>query len=277
MINFFLDIEPVFDYITQRSNNWNTEGAMANNSIQRAGKIMSLFSEKRPAIGVTEIARELALPKSTAHSLIQGMVKTGMLEKDRVNGKYQMGLKLFAMAFRMISTNELYRVSKEILKRISIDYQLNVRLVIWERDALLAIVECQPNVVSFGPSLYARSFAYCTASGLVLLAYKTVEEQKQYLKRTELKAFSPYTITDPKMLLKKFKEIRKQGWGFSDQATGVGRCAVAAPIYGHDGDVVAALALSGTKEQFEGKTFNLLKETAIETSNAISQDIGYYQ
>ena len=66
-------------------------------SVKRAFKILEYISMNGRA-GVSEIARELSLNKSTAFGLINTMVSAGYLQQVTNNGKYEISLKLYHLA-----------------------------------------------------------------------------------------------------------------------------------------------------------------------------------
>jgi len=95
------------------------------------------------------------------------------------------------------------------------------------------------------------------------------------LKNTVLKKFTPNTITDPLLLKKELKKIRKQGFAFSDQEVYLGTRGIAAPVFNHKREIVAGLTIAGPRERLTDKKMpwfiRLVKENALRASH----ELGY--
>ncbi len=50
-------------------------------SVNKASKVLDLFSVERPALGPTEVANELGIAKSTAHALLGELTNVGLTER----------------------------------------------------------------------------------------------------------------------------------------------------------------------------------------------------
>ena len=72
----------------------------------------------------------------------------------------------------------------------------------------------------------------------------------QLLSRTELKAFTPLTKTDPDQLVGELAKVRSQGFAVIDQELELGLCSIAVPLRNDHGMVVAALNIGAPAAQF---------------------------
>ena len=59
-----------------------------NNSIGNVAKILSLFTSANPKWGISDIARELGVSKTTSYNLISSLEKIGFLFHDEESKKY---------------------------------------------------------------------------------------------------------------------------------------------------------------------------------------------
>jgi len=110
--------------------------------------------------------------------------------------------------------------------------------------------------------------------GQVLLAHLSPAELENYFHNVELKSFTGKTIIDQTQLMKKFKEIRENGWVFVEQQLEEGLSSIAAPIKNTDGKVIAAINISAHADRIS----NIIKEEKfipllLETANQISIDL----
>src|SRR5258708_21694806 len=78
--------------------NTNGRGRRARlSSVATAIRLLKAFSEDEVEIGISALARRLGLAKSTVHRLAVTLVSEGLLEQNRENGKYQLGIALFRL------------------------------------------------------------------------------------------------------------------------------------------------------------------------------------
>jgi len=84
---------------------------------------------------------------------------------------------------------------------------------------------------------------HISAIGQVLLAFAPQQVQDEVL-AGDLPAFTQYTYTDRDTLERVLADIRRTGYAVSDRQTDLENIAVAAPVRGFDGSVIAAVSLS---------------------------------
>jgi DNA-binding IclR family transcriptional regulator len=94
--------------------------------------------------------------------------------------------------------------------------------------------------------LGSQTPAYCTAAGKAILAFLPENEAKQIIARSELRAYTPFTITDPSKILRELKKIRTVGFAVSNQEYLVGDVSIAAPVFRDEGIVIGAV-ITGLK------------------------------
>jgi len=119
--------------------------------------------------------------------------------------------------------------------------------------------------------------AYCTSLGRALLAYKSFDELKEFFKLTELKPYTPNTITDLDTLKEVLAKIRQDGYAINNQELEIGLISAAAPIHNAKGEAVAAINISMSSarvslDELKQKFIPVLIQTAKQISNAL----GYY-
>ena len=112
---------------------------------------------------------------------------------------------------------------------------------------------------------------YCTGLGKTFLAFMPDEERERIVNQTDMKSFTNKTIVDKNVLRKKLIQYRSLGYSIDDEE---GLYCLAAPIFGIDNELVAAISVAGPKERVCMKKDNILKQIK-HTSLIISKDMGY--
>ncbi|MGK5114797.1 IclR family transcriptional regulator [Geodermatophilus sp. CPCC 205506] len=203
--------------------------------------VLDAFTRERPALTLSEIARAVGVPLSTAHRLVGELRRWGGLERD-ADGRFRVGLRLFelgALAPRGLGLREAALPFMEDLYEVT---HQNVQLAVRD-DVEVLFVErfAARDAVTVLTQVGGRFALPPTGVGLVLLAYAPVEVQERVL-AAPLRRYTPHTITDPRTLRRVLAEVRRTGLAISDRQVTADAVSAAAPI--HLGDaVVAALSV----------------------------------
>jgi IclR family KDG regulon transcriptional repressor len=78
-----------------------TEASAQLSSVNNAMRLIKIFTDERYEMGLSELARRLALPKSSVHRLATALVESNMLVHHAASGKYRLGLLMFELASLM--------------------------------------------------------------------------------------------------------------------------------------------------------------------------------
>src|SRR5918997_710789 len=190
-----------------QSGNGERSAVAAVQSVYRALCVLEILAAHGEA-GVTEVAAELGVHKSTA--------------------------------FRLVAVQ-----GRRVCEALAADLEETVNIAILDSDRAVNVSQARgPAALSTHNWVGQGTPLHATSSGKVLLAHATDAVRKGVLSR-DLPRYTAGTITDPEVLQQHLDLIIEQGWGATAEEYEVGLNAVAAPVRGADGDVVAALSVSG--------------------------------
>ncbi|NEK58626.1 IclR family transcriptional regulator [Geodermatophilus sabuli] len=203
--------------------------------------VLDAFTRERSALTLSEIARAVGVPLSTAHRLVGELRRWGGLERD-LDGRFRIGLRVWeigALAPRGLGLREAALPFMEDLYEVT---HQNVQLAVRE-DVEVVFVErfASRSAVNVLTQVGGRFALAPTGVGQVLLAHAPVEVQERVL-AAPMRKYTPHTITDPRHLRRLLADIRRTGFAISEQQVTPGGVSVAAPILSGDA-VVAALSV----------------------------------
>ncbi|MEY9849072.1 IclR family transcriptional regulator [Streptacidiphilus sp. MAP5-3] len=213
-------------------------------SVDRAVTILELLARRGEA-GVTEIAAELGVHKSTAFRLVAALELRGLVEQPGERGKYRLGLGLVRLAGAATVRLDLSQQSRPVCERLAAEVAETINVAILDGDAAVNVDQVLgPSALTTHNWVGQRTPLHATSSGKVLLAHLpgTALEQRLAL---ELTRFTPRTVTDPTLLRQQLDAARADGFACTVEELETGLNAVAAPVYAHNGQVVAAVSVSG--------------------------------
>lgn len=244
-------------------------------SVERAIRILELLS-KNTKMGITEISKNLGLPKTTTFDIVSTLHEKGILEKDEENNKYFLGLKLFELGDAARSNFELRKIAVPFLKELNNKLDETIHLTVRDNDEVLYI-ECFESTKRLRTYsvIGVRAPLYCTAVGKALLAFLPDDEIKKLIRKRGFTRFTPNTITDEEKLFEEIKKIRELGYSIDDVEHEEGVRCVGAPIRDHTGKVVASISVSGPTQRVTRSKVPQLAKTVMDTADAISRRLGY--
>ncbi|MGB3634089.1 MAG: IclR family transcriptional regulator [Rubrobacteraceae bacterium] len=244
-------------------------------SVDRAITVMELLSSQGWS-GVTEVANELDIHKSTAYRLLATLRDRGLVEQDSGTEKYRLGFGVVLLASTVTAELDIVRYAQPICERLSDETEETVTVTALEDDE--AVIIHQSISTS---SMMAVDWSgwhtplHASAAGKVLLAYMP-EKQRQHILRKPLEELTEHTVTDRDVLQQQLQEIRDTGYGCTIEELEVGINAVGAPILAADGAVIAAVAISGPVFRLPAESVPEMGELVKKTAAEISRSLGFY-
>jgi DNA-binding IclR family transcriptional regulator len=243
-------------------------------SVRRALRALELISESGEC-GVTELGRKLGVHKATASRLVATLAERGFVERDPITEKYRLGFGLIALAGAAVGANDLVRSARPIIEDLAERTRETVNVGVLSGDAVVYVdqVAGTRSIVSVN-WVGQRTPLHCTSNGKVLLAFMR-EDARDRLLAEPLPRLTPRTITDPDRLRSQLTEIRARGYAQTMDELEEGLNAVAAPIRGMNGDLVAALSVSGPAFRMRGVDLPRIGRATAEAAAVVSRRLGH--
>jgi DNA-binding IclR family transcriptional regulator len=241
-------------------------------SVDRAISIMEFLS-RRGWTGVTEVANELNIHKSTAYRLLVTLRDRGLIEQDAATEKYRLGFGLVLLASSVRADLDILRCARPVCERLSEQTRETVTVAVLEGDDAIVIHQTISRSSALNVDWTGRHTPlHVTAAGKVFLAHMPDDQRDSILERP-LERFTQNTIVDPAALRDHIRTIRDKGYAYTVEELEVGLNAVAAPIRCADGVVVGTMSVSGPAfrlpNDYIPKVAGLVKEAAAEISRCL--------
>lgn len=222
------------------------------NTLTKVGLVLDLFSPDRPEWGVSEVAAQLEIPRSSGHALLSSLADIGVLQW-REGGRYRVGWRVLELAEVQRGTIDVRAAAEPVLERLAGAHGETCHLAVRDRNAVLYLdkVLGTHNITVQGARVGTRLECHCTAVGKVLLAHADHSIVDDFLATTELRRRTPRTITEPDALRSELVTVRKRGLGFDLGEAVEDVYCVAAPVRDDLGQVIAAVSMSSPVTRFE--------------------------
>ncbi|WP_336204801.1 IclR family transcriptional regulator [Nonomuraea sp. LPB2021202275-12-8] len=245
---------------------------MSNSSVQSVDRAIAILEilAREGATRVTDLATELDVHKSTAFRLLAALEQGGLVEQSGDRGRYRLGFGVVRLAGAATAQLDLAKEGRPVCLRLARQVGETVNIAVPQDGDAVNISQARgPSAISGHNWVGQRTPSHATSSGKVLLAFGALRLPD------ELARFTPMTIIDARLL--ELEEIRRRGWACTVEELELGLNAVAAPIWGSDGSVVAAVSASGPSYRLTPQRLPEVGELVAAGALEISQRIGYYR
>lgn len=243
-------------------------------SLATALRILDHFTTRQPELSLKQLSEKTGLYKSRIHRLCGTLIATGFLVRTP-SSSYRLGPKLMALGKIYENTNSLASISRPIMRDLTDLTGESVALFALEGNQCICMArEYGPSRLVFAIQEGDYMSLHATASGRILLAYGPEELRDEFLTDQNLEKFTTSTIHDPQRLAEELSEIRKRGYDINTEGREPGIAALAAPVFDHENDVKAALAVVGPIQRFSDDRMGTILQHLLAATRKISELLG---
>jgi IclR family transcriptional regulator, acetate operon repressor len=244
-------------------------------ALDRAIDVLMHFVEMRAeTLGVSEIAADLVMSKTTVHRILTSLRARGFVQLDAGTRRYSLGPTAMRLGSSYLSRVDVRRMAGPVLRELSAAANETATLSVRVGDSRVYVDQVTPpREVFMSVSIGVPFPLHAGASSKAMLAFMTDAEIDAYLEQS-LQSLTDGTITDPRQLRRELGAIRSRGWAQSDSERQAGAASVAAPVLNHLGVPVAVISLCGPSDRFSSEADGCV-EPVLEATRRLSADMGY--
>ncbi|MBM9460343.1 IclR family transcriptional regulator [Nocardioides sp. zg-536] len=220
--------------------------------VARALQVLDAFMGEERAMSLSDLARRVALPKSTAFRIVNQLTESGYLV--RLGRSYQLSSHLFRLGNSVVVPHQvpLREVAAPHLAGLFQHTGFGVNLAVLDGPGEVLYLDTIRGVriptAPFGVG--ATMPAMITALGKVILAHQDDDTVGAALaagwpRRT------PYTVMGRGLMADQLRKARQTGVAFDRQEAVVGLSCVAAAVLDADGRAIGAVSACGPVGRFK--------------------------
>lgn len=210
-------------------------------SLARGLLVLSAFAKLPDGMTISQGSAATGLSRATVRRCLYTLEKLGYVSATA--GVFKPRPKLHTLSSAYIASTSLAEVAQPILEKLRDELQESCSVGILDSSGdVIYIARCETRrIISIALKVGSQLPAYCTSMGRVLLANLPEAELDAFLDRTTLQKRTEYTVLSRGRLRAILAEVRQAGYAIVDQELELGLRSVAAPIFDHSGQVVAAM------------------------------------
>lgn len=224
---------------------------------------------------LTELAHRLGMHRTTLFRFLVTLRVRGYVERDADSDRYRLGIGVLTLAASLLNNLDIRRVARPVLLGLRNSSQELVHLAVLKEDGVVTVDRFEgQRSLSLQTEVGARRPVYCTASGKAMLAYLP-DDRVTAILASGMPAITPRTIVTPEAMRQHLAVVRRLGYAVDDEERTDGVRCVAAAVFGHDGEVVAAISLAAPTLRFPWERVNALGEEVALAAATISRRLGF--
>jgi DNA-binding IclR family transcriptional regulator len=245
-------------------------------SLLKAMDIVDALAENGSA-GIRKLSTITGLPPSTIHRIASTLLERRYLNQDPVTKRYALSFRFLELGTKVQQQFNLSSIAKPHLERLMAETKESVNLAVRDGDSVVYLDHIRSHFAML--QLFTRPGArvplYATGVGKMFLSQLSDSELDEYLKRTRRMPFTSRTLVKRDEILRELASIRVRGYAVDNEEMEEGVRCVAALVFDHQRQPIAAVSISGAAMRILPERFDFFGKDVKRCVLAISQDLGF--
>jgi DNA-binding IclR family transcriptional regulator len=226
------------------------DGDLLVRALARGLTILALFDIEHPEWSLGDICRRTGMSKTTAYRMVRTLEAKDFVDYDPGSERYLLGRAAIPGAYLALSHVSSVRSAHQFLESLASSTEETVELTVWGAEGAVVVDE----VATTHPFRLNRptgriQCSLVQSSFRLHVAFLPESEQRKIVDSARMQS-KPNTITDPEEILRRLIVEKAQGLAFDLEELDKGVCAVSAPVFERDGNLMAVLSLIVPAERF---------------------------
>ncbi len=235
-------------------------------AIDRGAELLVRVLESPEPTALTELARATGIPKSTASRLVTALERRGLIEQDGARGRLRPGPAILRAAERGLLERNLVELAGPSLDALGTETGETINLAVPGHAGVEHLVQVDSAHFLGAGQWVGHAVGYhCTAVGKVFLAFSTAR-----LPDDPLEPMTELTITDRQQLQTELDDVRERRFAAAVDELELGLAAIASPVCGAGGNVIAALSISGPTTRMSAQRIDEIEPRLIKEAQTLS-------
>jgi DNA-binding IclR family transcriptional regulator len=234
-------------------------------------KILEAIQQMNGA-GITEIANEVSLSKSSVYRHVTTLEQHGFLNKQGTD--YRIGLRFLEFGVEARDDRLIYQETKNRIEEIAEETGEKLWIITEENGKACYLYGAEG---SHPVKTYAAEGQFTElhhlAAGKAILAHLPQERVDRIIAQQGLIGQTENTITETQTLKKELEAVRERGVAYNDEESMIGLRAIGAPIRKADEGVYGAISVSAPANRMSDDRRQQLSQLLMGAANEIEINI----
>ena len=245
-------------------------------AVDRAVRMLAELRHDEAGKGISVLARDLGIPKSSAFQIAATLVHHGFLECDRDTRRYRLGSAMEQLVGSTPVRADLPVLAAPHLRALAEETGLTALLGLpSDGGTVLAARGDSPEALGISAPVGFRLDAKAGAFGKVFATGLEGAALTRFLR--DLPAYTGRSITAAAAYRQELERVRERGFATDFEEYLEGVRAVAAPVLDHDGATVAAVCVLAVAAGLKRAQLRSVAGAVRQTAATLSRDLGHTQ
>ncbi|WP_158893357.1 IclR family transcriptional regulator [Amycolatopsis anabasis] len=242
-------------------------------TVRRAIDLLE-FCSQRPR-ELREIAELWGVHRTTALRLVHTLTEGGFVRKDD-KGRYGVGFRLAALAEAALEQFDLRTLVHPHIRNLSERTGHTVQFAVQQGSHVVYVDKIEPpDAIHLNTRIGGYVVLHTAGVSKAILAHLPAEKRRRILDQMTFDKYTDHTLTSRAAFEKRLDEVRANGWAYDDgEYEPISNC-VAAPVWDHAGHVAGGISITTLKPQTDLTALKALLPALLETTAAISAELGW--
>ncbi len=238
--------------------------------------IDTMASSDEEYLSPSILARQFNLNRSRMFRIFKTLERREFVIYNPKTETYRLGLKFLEISQNIRSRLSLRSEAEELLKDLAAGTGDTSYLIIASGNSAIVVDRYSgDNMLQLAAPIGARLPLHTGAAPKILLAFMSEDQRERTIDEIELTSFTPNTISNKATLRKTLAAIRKQGYAVDEQDFEIGAFAFGAPVFDHEGSVVAGISITTPTARCSPERREELIGTVLAAAQKLSEKLGY--
>lgn len=241
-------------------------GSKTVRSADRALAVLEVIAESPAPRSLADLAKELAIPKSTLHALLWTLAARGWIEVEEPGGRFRLGMQALVVGRSYVETDSVLTVASAVLDWLTEHTGETVHFGRLDDTSIVYLDkrESQHPLRLFS-AIGRRLPAFTTALGKAILAQLPEDELDRHLPDPMI-GETPASLVDRDALIEDLRLTRERGHAIDNEESTSGIRGFAVPLWLEDPPMDAlscAIPLTRLDRKTETKIITGLEQAEV--------------
>lgn len=245
-------------------------------NLERALYVFELLSHHKEGMIVSQIAKELKVPRNSIFRICATLREQGYTQYYRDTQQVTLTRKLFSIGYRALADDNIVQLAHDSMRSLRDETRETVLIgTLMDKEGAVLEELAGLHHFNFRVERGARFFLHCSAPGKAMLAHLSKAQQANIVDSLELTRFNDNTITSKLKFIEELDSIRMSGISY-DLAEQIEGChCIAAPVIDQYGHPVASIWITGPSSRLLVSDFPALGVRVKQAADKVSHLLGY--
>lgn len=268
----------------QKNMDKNKKNQMDNNGLKQEGGVQSItralaildtLAEWDDGLTLTELAKSVGLPPSSAHRILTTLQNHRFVRFEPATMSWLVGVQAFVVGNTFARSRDIVSIAVPHMRRLMTKTGETVNLFTLDGDEVICMAQIQSQQMVRAISRPGGGVEmHRSAAGKVILSHMPQSEVITIAEKKGLPRYTEHTITTPEALLTELGKVKQRGFSIDNEEFSLGLRCIAAPIFDETGAVHAAVSLAGPASRITESRTDALGKLVLLCGETISADIG---